>query len=295
MGDAARAQAVGPVLNKLRAFLLRDFVRKVVGSAQSSFDMGQVLDGGLCLVRVPKGILGEETSRLLGSFVLAQVWQAVTHRARLGQPARADAALYVDECQNFLTLPRTLDEMLAEARGYRLSLVLAHQHLAQLHRELREAVSANARSKVIFACSPEDARALERHVAPELSAHDLAHLPAYTAAARLMVGGAQTAAFTLATHPAPPAVPGRAAAMRAAAVAAHGRPGGRSSVRALAGRRMPGTGSEEAALVPPGASPIGSAIASPVALRGDGGDRDQTAGQRRLGPSHGSPDSWGER
>jgi hypothetical protein len=270
LGDAARAQAVGPVLNKLRAFLLRDFVRKVVGSAQSSFDMGHVLDGGLCLVRVPKGILGEETSRLLGSFVLAQVWQTVTHRARLGQPARADAALYVDECQNFLTLPRSLDEMLAEARGYRLSLVLAHQHLAQLHRELREAVSANARSKVVFACSPEDARALERHVAPELSSHDLAHLPAYTAAARLVVGGAQTAAFTFVTHPAPPAQPGRAEAIRAAAVAAHGQPDGGSPARALAGRRMPGGGREERGLVPPGASPVGSPVASPVALRGDG-------------------------
>ena len=91
MSEASRAQVIGPVMNKLRAFLLRDFVRQVVGRPDSSFDMGQVLDGGVCLVRVPKGILGEETARLLGSFVVAKVWQTATHRARLGQAARVDA------------------------------------------------------------------------------------------------------------------------------------------------------------------------------------------------------------
>ena len=38
----------------------------------------------------------------------------------------------IDECHNFLNLPYRIDDMLAEARGFRLSLTLAHQHLAQL-------------------------------------------------------------------------------------------------------------------------------------------------------------------
>ena len=239
MSEANRAQVIGPLMNKLRAFLLRDFVRRIVGRADSSFDMGQVLDGGICLVRVPKGILGEETARLLGSFVVAKVWQTATHRARLGQPARVDASLVVDECQNFLNLPRSFDEMLAEARGYRLSMVLAHQHLGQLPRELREAVSANARTKVWFSMSPEDAHTLARHVAPEVSEHDLAHLGAYTAAARLVVGGEETPAFTLCTRPAPPPVAGRADAVRAANRAAHRPPTPEAPASPLAGRALP--------------------------------------------------------
>jgi hypothetical protein len=239
MTEASRAQVIGPVMNKLRAFLLRDFVRSVVGRPDSSFDMGQVLDGGICLVRVPKGILGEETARLLGSFVVAKVWQTATHRARLGQAARVDASLVVDECQNFLHLPRSFDEMLAEARGYRLSMVLAHQHLGQLPRELREAVSSNARTKVWFSMSPEDAHVLSRHVAPEVSEHDLSHLGAYTAAARLVVDGEETPAFTLRTRPAPPAIPGRAQAVRDANRAAHSRPETKPARPVLAGRTLP--------------------------------------------------------
>jgi Type IV secretion-system coupling protein DNA-binding domain len=217
LSDAARAQATGPVLNKLRAVLLRPFVRATLAAGPSTVDMAKILDGGICLVRLPKGSLGEDSSRLLGSFLLARVWQTATHRARTGQAARRDAAVYLDEAQNFLTLPHALDDMLAEARGYRLSMVLAHQHLSQLGPELQDGVSANARSKILFTCSPEDARRLERHVAPRLAAHDLAHLDGYQAAARLLVGNRRTPAFTLRTRPLAPAIPGRADAARTAA------------------------------------------------------------------------------
>jgi len=239
MSESNRAQVIGPLMNKLRAFLLRDFVRSVVGRPGSSFEMGDVLDGGVCLVRVPKGILGEETAKLLGSFVVAQVWQTALHRARLGQSARVDATLVVDECQNFLNLPRSFDEMLAEARGYRLSMVLAHQHLGQLPRELREAVSANARSKVWFSMSPEDAHVLSRHVAPEVSEHDLTHLGAYTAATRLVVDGEETAAFTLCTRPVAAVQPGRAEAIRKANRALHARPEGDGTTTPLTDRAKP--------------------------------------------------------
>ena len=54
---------------------------------------------------------------------------------------------------NYLNLPTPLEDMLAEARGYRLSLCLAHQHLGKLPREMREAIAANARTKLYFQLS----------------------------------------------------------------------------------------------------------------------------------------------
>ncbi len=114
----------------------------------------------------PKGALGEETARLLGSFIVAGTWQAAAARARTPEHSRIDATLSIDEAHNFLTLPYPLEDMLAEARGYLLSMLLAHQHLAQLPRDLREGISANARNKIFFNASPEDAAALERHTLP---------------------------------------------------------------------------------------------------------------------------------
>ncbi|MDE3131533.1 MAG: type IV secretory system conjugative DNA transfer family protein, partial [Acidobacteriota bacterium] len=116
MGEAVRAQTTGPVLNKLRAFLLRRPVRAIVGQQHSTIDVARCLDQGrLLVVRVPKGTLGEDTSRLLGSFVVARVWQAALARAAHPESARADCALYVDEVHNYLNLPTPLEEMLAEA------------------------------------------------------------------------------------------------------------------------------------------------------------------------------------
>jgi energy-coupling factor transporter ATP-binding protein EcfA2 len=222
LSEPSRAAATGPLMNKLRAFLLRTFVTDTIASGASTFVLDDVLDGGLALVRLPKGVLGEETSRLLGSFVVAKTWQAAAARAAAGEHARRDAAMYLDEAHNFLNLPYPLEDMLAEARGYRLSLVLAHQNLSQLPNDLREGISANARNKVFFNSSPEDARLLERHTAPHLGAHDLAHLGAFQAAARLVVASADTPAFTLTTIALPPKTPGRATAVRTSSRAAFG-------------------------------------------------------------------------
>ncbi|MGY0234080.1 type IV secretory system conjugative DNA transfer family protein [Longispora urticae] len=206
MPDALRAQIIGPVLARLRSFLLRDFVAKTTSYATSSFDMADILDGGVLIVRIPKGVLGEDTSRLLGSLILARAWQAATARANIAPEDRRDCTIYLDEAQNFLTLSGGIGDMLAEARKYRLSLVLSHQDLAQFPAELLAAVSANARNKVFFTVAPEDSKVLAKHVEPELGSHDLAHLDAYTAVARLIVNGRQQPAFTLKTRPPRPMV-----------------------------------------------------------------------------------------
>jgi Helicase HerA, central domain/TraM recognition site of TraD and TraG len=217
LSEASRAHAIAPLMNKLRGFLLRPFVRAAIAGGQSTVDMDTVLDGGICLVRIGKDTLGMETARLVGSIVVARTWQATTRRARIPQRLRQDCALYIDECHNFLNLPYALEDMLAEARGYRLSMTLAHQYLGQLPQDLEEGTSTNARSKVFFTTSPEDAKRLARHTQPRLSEHDLANLGAFHAAARLVLGGEQAPPFTLVTEKLPPAIPGRAQRIRHAA------------------------------------------------------------------------------
>ncbi|MET8364432.1 type IV secretion system DNA-binding domain-containing protein [Micromonospora sp. NPDC005194] len=237
INEQFRGQVIAPVLARLRAFLLRDFVKSVIGNAHSSFDMGTVLDGGVLLCRLPKGILGEETTRILGSLIVARVWQAAIARASIPEDQRKDAVMYVDECQNFLTLPGSVGDMLAEARGFRLGLVLAHQDLAQLPKDVAAAVSANARSKLFFNVDPADARELSRHTKPELDEHDLAHLDVYTACARLLVGNRELPAFTFVTNPPSPA-DGAPTAIRQACAAANAPAGDEPPMQQLARTAM---------------------------------------------------------
>ena len=169
LSDPARAQVTAPLLNKLRALLLRPFARQLLCGGPSTINLTTVLDhGGVLLVRIPKGVLGEETTRLVGSLILAQTWQAATARAHRPQEERPDASIVIDECHNFLNLPYRIEDMLAEARGFRVGLTLAHQNLAQLPPELREGINTNARNKIMFSVSPDDATHLARHTLPEL-------------------------------------------------------------------------------------------------------------------------------
>ncbi|WP_238011526.1 type IV secretion system DNA-binding domain-containing protein [Dactylosporangium sp. AC04546] len=242
MNEGMRAQVIGPVLARLRAFLLRDFVKDVIGTAHSTLHMSQILDGGLLLCRLPKGQLGEETARILGSLIVARTWQAAIARAGQPEQQRRDATLYIDEVQNFLNLPGSVEDILSEARGFRLGLVLAHQNLGQLPAATASAISANARSKIYFNVDPLDARDLARHTRPELDEHDLAHLDVHTAAARLLVSNRELPAFTFTTNP-PPAPVGEATAIRQAVAAARTRTAGDTAMQQLARRglhRRPG-------------------------------------------------------
>jgi uncharacterized protein DUF87/type IV secretory system conjugative DNA transfer VirD4/TraG family protein len=214
--QGAQMHAIAPLLNKLRAFLLRRPVRAIIGQQRTTLDIPRCLDEGrLLLVRLPKGTLGEDTSRLLGSFIVARVWQAALARASQPPAQRRDCALAIDEVQNFLTLPTPLPDILAEARKYRLSLLLAHQHLGQLRKDMRSGLT-NARTKIYFQLSPTDAAALRNEVEPELDAYDLEHLPAHHAATRVCRAGQAGAAFTLTTEPLAPGSPERARAVRVA-------------------------------------------------------------------------------
>jgi hypothetical protein len=92
-------------MNKLRGFLLRPFVRAALAGGTSTVDMDEVLDGGICLVRIAKDALGTETAHLIGSIVVARTWQAATRRARIPRASRRDAGLYLDEATTSSTSP----------------------------------------------------------------------------------------------------------------------------------------------------------------------------------------------
>jgi hypothetical protein len=219
-----RAQLCGPILSRLRGVLSRRFARDLLGAARSTINLTDVLDGGILIARLAKGEIGENTAQMVGSLLLSGLWSHAIRRSALPPDKRRDATIVVDECHNFLHLPIGVDDTLAEARGYRISLVLAHQHLAQLPVEVREAVNANARNKIFFTVSPDDAAKLVRHVTPYFADTDLCRRGAFEIVARIVNHGHDTAPFTVASEPLPPAIPGRAEALRAAARARTGLP-----------------------------------------------------------------------
>jgi len=179
---------------------------------------------GILLVNLAKGELGEETSRLLGAFVMSRIWQAATARSRRPENWRPDFNLYLDEFHDYLYLPQSIDEILAQARAYRLNLTLANQHLAQLHESTRQALTANARTRIAFQLGPDDARVVARDFEP-MTVHQLQSLARFQIAVRLNVDGHTLPPFTGTTLPMPAGLgEGHAAELKFKSVQRYGRP-----------------------------------------------------------------------
>jgi hypothetical protein len=200
-----QATVIAPLLNKVRQFTARPSIRAIMGQATPPLSMQTLMaEGKILLVYLPKGLIGSETATLLGCLVLTSLWQAATERARLPLSQRTPFGLYVDEVQDFADAPIPWDEMFAQGRKYGLSVSVAHQNLAQLPKDLREVILANARSKAVFALSASDAKALEPLFAPALSAADLQALDAHAIAALVALDDGSTARPVTLSTPSPP-------------------------------------------------------------------------------------------
>jgi hypothetical protein len=202
LSPAAQAQAIGPVLNKLRDFLFRSRLRAMLGQPNSTISFEHALAQRQVLVmNLPKGA-GREQAEVVGAFSLAKLWQAALARAELPERERADFHCYLDEFQNFLHA-EDFAEILAEARTHRLSLCLAHQTLAQLNERETGLLLNLVRNLVCFQPGHEDAPRLARALAPSFDRDDLHRLGPYEIAVRLSRHGATQHPFSARTLPPP--------------------------------------------------------------------------------------------
>lgn len=222
LSSAERAQVIAPVLNKLRAITLRPSLRAVLAQSQG-LSLPEVLAAGrILLVPLRRAVLGPEATRLLGSMLVAQLWQAIGVRSNLPRSQRHPTFVYLDEVQDLLHTPLDLGDALAQARGLGVGLTLAHQHLDQLDRSMRASLLANARSRLAFRLGSGDATRLAREFEPDLTAMDLRGLPAREMAMQLLVEG-QRAIATGRAGPLPDVVPGQRRQVKRQSLAHYGR------------------------------------------------------------------------
>jgi hypothetical protein len=202
-----RLKVVGPILNKLRAATLRTPIRLMLGQSEG-LDLARVLaERRVLLVPLSSGTLGAETAGLLGTLLVATLWQAILGRVALHPSERHPVFVHVDEAQSVLKLPVDLADMLAQARGMGVSFTLAHQHLGQIDdKQVKSALLGTVRSQIVFQAMREDAASLAPSYAPRLTADDLMGLGRYEFAMRPLVDGQTLAPLTGTTLPLPPAV-----------------------------------------------------------------------------------------
>jgi TraM recognition site of TraD and TraG len=208
LSEPARVQALAPLSNKLRALLGNRTLRNMLCQPAAPDIRERINNGRWLLVSLPQ-TLGEDAADLIGSVLLHRAWQAAQRLGPLAHSTRPPFLCLIDECHRFCHLPQGMASALAQARGYGLGFVLAHQHLAQVSdHDLSEAIDANTQTKICFALQAADAKRMAPHFQPRLDAYDLQHLGSYTIACRILHDARELPAATATTLPPPEPTPG---------------------------------------------------------------------------------------
>lgn len=212
MGDREKQEIIPYFTSKFVSFNTNSLIRNIIWQTKSAFDFRQIMDEWkILLVNLSKGKIGELNAQLLGMILVSNIYNAAMSRADIEEDQRRDFFLYVDEFQNFVT--NTFADILSEARKYRLSLIMAHQYIAQLDgggsnnigesaggkKSVKDAVFGNVGTIQSFKVGAPDAEFLEKEYAPVLSSQDIVWIANYKVYCKLNINNASSRVFSMNT------------------------------------------------------------------------------------------------
>jgi len=197
-GEASLENVVPYIVSKFDVFTANDYMRPIIGQQHSAFDFRKVMDEKkILLVNLSKGRLGEINANLIGMIVVGKLLMAAL--SRVDDPTKSFPPFYLhmDEFQNIST--NSISAILSEARKYKLGLTMAHQFIAQLQPDIKDAVFGNVGSMAAFRVGPEDGQFLEQQFSPTFTASDLMNVPNRNAFLRVLADGTPTPPFSIST------------------------------------------------------------------------------------------------
>ena len=202
--DYHKSEMLGYLISKVGRFVENEMVRNIIGQPHSGFNFNHIMNNGkILIINLSKGQVGEVNSNLLGLIVVSKLQMAALARASLPEDQRKDFYLYIDEFQNYVT--DSIATILAEARKYKLNLIMAHQYIGQLvnnqDTSIRDAVFGNAGTMIAFRVGVEDAEVIAKQFAPVFAEYDVMNIEKFNAYTRLLIDNTAARAFNMETYP----------------------------------------------------------------------------------------------
>ncbi|MDB5266284.1 MAG: hypothetical protein JWN89_99 [Parcubacteria group bacterium] len=205
-GEASLANIVPYITSKFDVFLANDIMRPIIAQERSSFDFRDIMDKKkILLVNLSKGRLGDINANLIGLILVGKILMAALSRVDSIGQGMPPFYLYIDEFQNVTT--NSIATILSEARKYKLSLNIAHQYIAQLEDNIKNAVFGNVGTLAVFRVGTDDAEYLSKQFEPVFTANDIVNIDNRNAYIKMLVDGRPVAPFNIETLPPPPGHP----------------------------------------------------------------------------------------
>jgi len=148
-GDYQRVKIIQGVVSKLSKFILSDTALNIFELNKNIINFDELINNQRILIcYLPKGLLGEDLSSLIGSIIISRIHSSSLSRQKTKSEERKDFYLYIDEFQNFNT--NMIAQMLAEVRKYKVIINLIEQSPSQQDRDITSRILANIGNLAIF-------------------------------------------------------------------------------------------------------------------------------------------------
>ncbi|PIR58739.1 MAG: hypothetical protein COU69_03980 [Candidatus Pacebacteria bacterium CG10_big_fil_rev_8_21_14_0_10_56_10] len=197
--DFHKSEVLDYIVSKFGRFVTNKTMRNIIGQPKSAFNFRTAMDEKkIILCNLSKGILGEEDAKFLGLILVPKVLTAAMSRADLPPDRRTDFFLYVDEFQNYAT--EDFAVILAEARKYKLNLVVANQYVGQIDEDVKNAVFGNVGTIVSFRIGVQDANFIQHEFAPVFGENDLINVEKYHVYIKTIVNNEPVPAFSMSLY-----------------------------------------------------------------------------------------------
>lgn len=176
--DFHKSEVLDWIVSKFGKFVTNKLLRNIIGQSDSSFDFRKIMDERkIIIINLSKGRLGEENSAFLGLVLIPKFVSAAMGRANVPESQRPDFFLYVDEFQNFAT--KDFEQILSEARKYRLNLTVANQYIGQMDEGIKNAIFGNVGTIMCYRTGVQDASYLAREFQPVFNETDIMNAERY--------------------------------------------------------------------------------------------------------------------
>jgi excisionase family DNA binding protein len=146
------AGRITPLLTRLNLFLRSKLIRNIIAQTDNKLDFRRIMDERkILLVKLTHGAIGEENARLLGSFIIAKLYQAALSRQNAIEANRPPFFVSVDEAHHFLVPSMSL--LLSGARKYGVGLLVSHQDTQQItsrDADILSSLATNCYARVCF-------------------------------------------------------------------------------------------------------------------------------------------------
>ncbi|MEP7167726.1 MAG: type IV secretory system conjugative DNA transfer family protein, partial [Candidatus Woesebacteria bacterium] len=179
-GNYQVVKMVSGVTAKIGRFLFSPIAKRILEQPHSTINFDDILNSGkILLCNLSEGKLGEDTSQLLGTTIIAKIQLAAMHRSRLELKNRTPFYLFIDEFQNFATSSFT--KLLSGGRKFGLRLTIAEQSTSQQEdRNIVNVILANTGTVICFrTASPVDEELMLGQFAPYVEKGNIPSLPRF--------------------------------------------------------------------------------------------------------------------